>query len=387
MLKRGLFSTVAALLIVGVACGGGSTASKSNSSTSSSSPPGSKSSNPSPQAKKAAEDFNAARSKGDSDADAGLSAYHNAYDHQDLDGLKQAMRKLRDVDFEFDKAIRAIDFPADAANERNAYLKTDGDVIADEDKVQDATSIDEFDRLDRATMRVATRRRRAAFDLLRALGSPAPEDLEGTKAPKPRGKVVLQDDFSDKASGWADSAGADNIFGYESGKYVIRNLKKNLGGTSDSHLVGDKANSALTRLDAVSVEVEVTKTKDLTGNVGVLCHADPSKRVAYAAVIDTTGSFTIGKFGGGKFAPLAATTSSGGSLAIHDTLEANRLRLDCTHDGSKMHIALYVNGTLVGEGTDDHPLPPGRIALSAETGQGGCCNEAFFDNITVRDLT
>ena len=81
---------------------------------------------PSAEAKKAAEDFTAARTRANDAAAAPFQDQQTAFKNQDLVALKSTQAKLRDVDFEFDKEVRAIAFPDDVVVQRNAYLSDNG---------------------------------------------------------------------------------------------------------------------------------------------------------------------------------------------------------------------------------------------------------------------
>src|SRR4051812_30721268 len=297
-----LVAATIAILLVLAACGGGGGNKASSSDNASDkrdqsdkSDQTSSSKKQSAQAKKAADDLNAARRKADTASGPVGQAQQQAFTSGDLTTLKSTQAQFRDIDFEFDKEIRAIDFPDDVAEQRNAYFTDNSDVIAAEDDAQATTSIADFQTTNRKATRIATKRREDAFTLLRDLGSPDPADKGHADAPKPSGKVVLQDDFSDPASGWTDQQTPVGSLGYASGHYVVLPTQAPGSAFSDTVLTGPKANDVLTKLDQVSVEADVVKPADTDGFAGVACHTNESPPAGYVGLVDTTGSWLIGK--------------------------------------------------------------------------------------------
>lgn len=379
------FAVAATLLVV--ACGGGGNKAESTSSSSTSS-----SSGPSAEAEKAAEELQKAKETSDKAADAVYEQQQKDYAAKDLDALKTDMRKFRDIDFEFDKAIREIDFPDDVAEERNAYFEANGDVIAAEDAVQEATTVLEYHELDRISLRIGVQRVEARYALQRKLGVPDPADPgELEDAPGPEGTVVFEDDFSDETSGWTIGELPNGVISYQEGQYLLTlNDLPNVAVGSNSVLEGAKRDPKLESLENVSVSVKATKLADVAGNFGLSCHEQPNSSGSYAAVIDTTGDWVIGKASTSGFKELKdsnGNTTRGVSSVINDNTGDNELRMDCVTKGSAITVTLYVNGKLVGEGTDDDsPLPAGPVGLTADSTAPVCCNSVAFDDIEIRDL-
>lgn len=386
MTARRIAACFAAVTVVLAGCGGGGgkTTSTSdvglglNSSGSSSSSSSSKTA--SVQGRQAATAFNAARKKADTASAVPFKDLQAAFKNQDLAALQASQHKLRDVDFQFDKEVRSVLFPDDVANERNAYLKDTGDVIAAEDAGQNAATVADFDETNLRAGRLSTKRRDDAFALLRALAVPDPQDNGHPDAPAPQGQVVLKDDFSNANSGWFVGSKPEGTYAYAADKYEMTSAAVGTGMASDSNLSGASADPALTSLDGVSIEVDVTETKAVGGTVGLHCHANQAG--SYAALIEpTTGFWTIGATKNSTFASLISDSST----IIKDVNGVNHVRMDCTRSGDAVKVTLFVNGKKMGEAIDKtSALSAGAFALTAETFNGACCTVAEFDNLIVR---
>jgi len=367
-----------------VACGGGGgpKAASTDSASSSSETSASSAKTATVRGRLAATGLNAARKKADTASVAPFKELQAAFKSQDLVALKAAQARLRDVDFAFDKEVRSVLFPDDVANERNAYLKDNADVIAAEDAGQNAASVADFDTTNLRAGRLSTKRRDDGFALLRALGVPDLQDNGHPAAPAPQGQVVLKEDFSNPNSGWFAGSKPEGTYGYAAAKYEMTSAAIGTGMASDSNLTGSSADPALTSLDGVSIEVDVTETKAVGGTVGLHCHANEAG--SYAALIEpTTGFWTIGATKNGVFTALISDSST----TIKDVNGLNRLRMDCSRSGTSVTIALFVNGEKMGDATDKtSALSAGAIALTAETFNGGCCTSALFDNLIVRSI-
>ncbi len=253
---------LAALLLV-AACGGGGSqkASSTDGASTNSETTSSSSKTASVQGRQAATALNAARKKADTASAAPFKDLQAAFKSQDLAALKSAQAQLRDIDFAFDKEVRSVLFPDDVANERNTYLKDNGDVIAAEDAGQNAATVADFDQTNLRAGRISTKRGDDAFALLRALGVPDLQDNGHPDAPAPDGQVVLKDDFSNASSGWFTGSKTEGTFAYAANKYQMTSAAIGTAMFSDSNLSGASADPALTSLDGVSVEVDVTETK------------------------------------------------------------------------------------------------------------------------------
>jgi len=389
--RLGAVALTATLLLM--ACGGGGGSNAASSSSTSSASSSSSSSGPSAEAKKAIEELDKAREVASTAGNAVLAKMDEDYAAQDLDALKADMRALRDVDFEFDKAIRAIDFPDEIAEERNEYFERNGDVIAAEDEAQAATTVLEFHQSDRAALRAGTKLLEARFALQRALGLPDPTDPgEPKDAPNAGGEVVFDDDFSDESSGWSSGINEGGTFSYEQGVYVLAVNDIARGGSVGSNTVleGSKRDPKLESLDSVSISVTATKLQDVGGNMGLSCHEQTSPYSAYLAQIETVGDWSIGRSENNAYTELKDSKgqdSFGISSVINDDGE-HEIRMDCVTEGDSVTVTLYVDGKRLGEGIDkDSPLPEGAVGLQANTGGQACCNRVAFDDIEIRDLS
>jgi hypothetical protein len=378
------------VMLVAAACGGGgggkaaSTSSTSDSSTEDSS---SSSKGQSAQARKAAEQFQQARDIAKKAGDALFAQEQKDYAAGDVTVLKADMSKFRDIAFEFDKAVRTIEFPDDVADARNDFLTKSGDLIAAQDDVQKATTVKEFHQLEIDELRVGAVTTEARFALLRALDAPDPTDPgEPKKASERKGDIVLQDAFSDVNSGWATGSGNGGSFGYDNGTYLLTLAAANGVVTSDTALAGAKKDPKLESLDGVSVSATVTKVNKIAGFVGLMCHEQANKG-GYVAEIDVTGEWSLGRVDGTKFTDLTNENdkpANGVSSVIES--DKNDVRMDCVTKGGSVTVTLIVNGKQIAQGTDkSSPLAPGAVAVRAE-GFEVCCNAATFDNFEVVDL-
>jgi hypothetical protein len=188
------------------------------------------------------------------------------------------------------------------------------------------------------------------------------------------GDVLLEDDFSEASSRWPAGATDGGFTSFSDGVYRI-------GVDPDSSL------SAVTDLDAeappnVRVTVDVVKTPS-EGAVlfGLGCRVRSGGRFD-ELVISTSGRWAIVQspdrqvLGQGSFEP-----SLLGSGPV-------RLEAACTggEAGGPTRLALSVNGTTVGRGTDagDPGTGPGGVGMAVENGAGDPADVRFDDfRVTV----
>jgi hypothetical protein len=383
------FALTATVVLGACGGGGGNKAATSDSTSPSSST--SSSSGQSAQAKKAADALQQAHDVAKKAGDVVFGQEQDDYAAKDVDALKADVRNFRDIDFTFDKAVRAIDFPAEAANEVNAFLTNSGGFIAAEDAVQAATTVVEFHQLERVSLRAGVGSVEARMALQRKLGAPDPGDPgEPKNASSPGGTVVFTDDFSDTSSGWSTGSSPQGTFGYQQGKYVLTVSDALQGAVgSDSTLEGSKRDPKLESLNSVSVSATATKLQDVGGNLGLTCHEKASPFSGYIASIDTTGDWVIGRGDGTAFKELTNDNGSptrGVSSVIKK--DENDLRMDCVSNGGSVTVTLFVNGKQIAAGTDKgSALAPGAVGFTVDTTAPVCCNSAAFDDIEIRDLS
>ena len=198
-----------------------------------------------------------------------------------------------------------------------------------------------------------------------------PARASGT--PPPAG-VLFQDDFSNADSGWDKNTGADVTTNYDNGQYLISVAQPSVD-------VWAKPGLDLTDV-AVTVQTQY-RAGPVNNEYGVMCRyqrGGDGKSSFYFFVISTDGYYALGKVS--KDVRKILSPSQGSpqpSTAIKPAQDAiNEISASC----SGTHQALTVNGTLVGDFTDNE-LKHGDIGLLAGTyDEGGV--QIHFDNLIAR---
>ncbi len=202
-----------------------------------------------------------------------------------------------------------------------------------------------------------------------ALPTPFPPTEVATVEAPPTGLpagVLLEDDFSDPASGWEVGNYGEGSVGYKDGAYFVLS-------TVDGKQLWGVANRTF---DNLIVEVEarqVSAPANDNNAYGVGCRIQPNGD-GYYFYISGDGYYRIAKSAGGDHQPLVDWTSSG---LINQGNSTNRLRVVC--DSS--HLALSVNGQLLAE-AEDFTFSEGDIAFSVGTFEDDP-TEVHFDNVRV----
>ena len=208
------------------------------------------------------------------------------------------------------------------------------------------------------------------FSLLAAAGcGPA----RASATPPPSG-VLFQDDFSNISSGWDKNTGAQVTTNYDNGRYLIS--------------VGQPAVDVWAQpgLDVTDVAVTVQaqfSAGPVNNEYGVMCRyqrGGDGKSSFYFFVISTDGYYALGKVS--KDVRKILNPSQGSpqpTTAIKpDQAGINAISATC----SGTHLTLTVNGTPVGDFTDDE-LKHGDIGLIAGTyDEGGV--QIHFDDLIAR---
>jgi hypothetical protein len=186
--------------------------------------------------------------------------------------------------------------------------------------------------------------------------------------------VIFRDDFSQTTSGWDMHAGADLTTDYDDGRYLI---------AVEEAGVDVWARPGLMLTDVVfDVETQYA-AGPINNEYGVLCRYErggDGRNSFYFFFISSDGYYALGKVVDDVRTILSpAEGSFQPSDAILLEPEAvNTLTATCVDD----QMALAVNGTRVGEFTDDE-LERGDIGLIAGTfDEGGV--RIHFDNVLVR---
>jgi hypothetical protein len=208
---------------------------------------------------------------------------------------------------------------------------------------------------------------------------------DGTSASSPAGSdTLVEDDFSDPATGWSTNNDDDVLLDYADGGYRIlmktpgpRDARLNFGSTDEPGA------------EAVSVEADVTERAgpytsgqpDEYEFHGVACWgagADSDRlELGYKFVLSPEGHYGI----------LRDDESGDGSILAEGDSEfdgygaTNRIRGECiARDGRPTSLVLYIDGKRIAEARDsDGPDRFPAIGLTAETSEVG--TDIFFDNV------
>jgi tRNA A-37 threonylcarbamoyl transferase component Bud32 len=190
--------------------------------------------------------------------------------------------------------------------------------------------------------------------------------LSDTPVPE-TGGILLQDDFSDLASGWEVGRYEMGSVGYKDGTYFVISL-------GDGNTMWGVANASF---DDIVIEVEaapVSAPANDNNDYGVVCRNQSDSLDGYYLLISGDGSYAILKAEGEDFEPLIDWTSS---AAINEGIATNYIRATC--EGN--YLALSVNGELLAEARDN-TFSQGGIALTA-TSYEDEPTRVHFDNLTV----
>ena len=197
------------------------------------------------------------------------------------------------------------------------------------------------------------------------------EGGEARPEPPPTEGVLLQDDFSDPNSGWEVGEYEDGSVGYGDGYYFVT-------ATRDDGAMWGVAYQDFT--DMV-IEVDATQVEAPANDnnaYGVKCRVQVEEGTGgdgYAMMISGDGYYSIQEITGGSYESLVDWTTS---PVINQGDATNRIRAVCVGD----RLALYVNGELLAETTDD-TYTSGDISLMAATLEPEA-TEIHFDNLVVR---
>jgi hypothetical protein len=200
-----------------------------------------------------------------------------------------------------------------------------------------------------------------------------------------RQEVVLEDDFSDAASGFTVSESDTGSLAYDDGAYVIEAIGADSLKVSDTDLDGEAFVEGLQALGDVRIEVDITKAaKDGPSVMGVLCRLDTDSLRYYAAVFDTNGWWRIARYAGTT--TVLAEASQRTEVDGLEVDEAHRLRLDCVDGPGGAAVALMLDGEPVAAVVDPTPLPAGRAAMAAGTRGASTHARVRFDDLEITTL-
>jgi serine/threonine protein kinase len=182
----------------------------------------------------------------------------------------------------------------------------------------------------------------------------------------PAETVLFADDFSDPTTGWPTIRNAQGLYAYQSDGY---------------HIAVNGGNAVLwakTNRDDSDVSIYTDARPIINGTngyYGLLCRIQDDRNFYYF-VVQSNGSYTIGKYKDGgfqSFFPEGWRTSSD----IKHGDQANRVKADCY--GSVLR--LYANGILLGEAADQEFNAgfSGLIAAALDSPQF----EVVFNNFLI----
>ncbi len=182
--------------------------------------------------------------------------------------------------------------------------------------------------------------------------------------------VLLEDGFEDEGTGWEIGDYQGGTVGYQEGVYRVTSVGN---GTLMWGVAGQNLTDTVVEVDATQI---TGPNADYNG-YGVYCRfsGETGAYNAYMLLISGYGFFTIQKMVGNSISALINWSASD---AINLGNASNHLTAIC--DGN--YLALYVNGTFLGETTDD-TLTEGDIALAAVSLVADDPTEVVFDNISI----
>ncbi len=206
------------------------------------------------------------------------------------------------------------------------------------------------------------------------LAEPATSAPTDTPTPIPQAtpysKILFQDNFSNKSSGWDESSDSNYTLQYVKNGYRIFINEQDGGQTVWN---GDNFTD-------VNVEVDV---KQVAGpndaRVGVSCRVS-SDGSFYSFEVSSDGSYSIEKYTGGSSQSTSTALAEGaldsGSI---DLTQVNHLRGDCSGDV----LTLYLNGQPLLQTTDGSFTTgaTGFIARAGPSGDPGI--DTLFSNFMV----
>ena len=177
--------------------------------------------------------------------------------------------------------------------------------------------------------------------------------LAGCQAPVlvsllvPSGQALLQDDFSNPASGWAHAVSRYGVMDYDNGTYRMLVLAPNYDlWAVTGRTFGD-----------VRLEVGTTMVDGPADNrFGLVCRFRDAQDF-YFFIVSSDGYYAIGKVSGGKRSLLGQSMMAYNPVIVPGA-GANRLRFDCV--GSS--LAGSVNGRLLAA-AQDSDFPRGDVGL------------------------
>ena len=191
-----------------------------------------------------------------------------------------------------------------------------------------------------------------------------------TATPRPSTGLDLEDDFSDRLSGWGEAVNPKGSIGYAQGAYQVTINQPNRGTFVPAPWADVPAN--------VTIEVDATKTSGGLGSFGVACRDDAGLR--YSALVDINTAWRITRIDVAGAQPRRLV--SGTTTAIQRS-GTNHVAFECKGGSahSPVDLTLYVNGQKVGHVLDADGLGTGRVGV--EVASGTQAVSVAFDDIVA----
>ena len=205
-------------------------------------------------------------------------------------------------------------------------------------------------------------------------------------APEVEEDIVLEDDFSDPASGFTVSQNDTGSLRYADGEYLIDALGAGTFKVSDTDLDGEAFVASASELGDVRLEADLAKaSEDDTVVMGLVCRLVTEVPGYYAALFDDDGYWQIRRFSGAV--EVLAESTAGTTVRGLGAGDGDRLRLDCVDGPSGATIAMYLNGELIASVVDPSPLPAGSAGMAAGPRGASARGAARFDDLRVTVLS
>lgn len=222
----------------------------------------------------------------------------------------------------------------------------------------------------------------AALAVLLVLGIGAFLLLHGSGGPPSAASSVYTDDFSNSSSGWSGSSWISGS-GYYQGGYRI-----DAGDPSAQEWEKAPFEGNLPEKLLISVDASVMAGPPY-GQIGVYCRGsgDGNDSTSYDFLVRADGHGALIRKEAGQRGTKELVSKS--SAAGWKAGKTNHLQVACEPEGKKVHLRLWINGSLAAEVSDaDGPLANGGTGLMARLDNGGSGGnvQTKFDNYELSSI-